>query len=102
MRTFSSSEAARQARVSERQLDTWVTAGYLVPEWNGSGPGSRRRWSIEEIDVAELLGVFSRLLRGGVLGTVAEAARGGTCFTLRDHDYEIAVEVRARRDGRQP
>ena len=99
--TFSSAQAARQARVSERQLDLWVHAGYLVPEQGSTGTGRPRRWSTAEIDLAEMLGVFSRQLvnNADLMRLVPQLVRRGNRLTLIDHDHEIVIELRARRNG---
>lgn len=39
-----SNELARRARVTFRQLDTWVRAGYLTPVIDTAGSGNPRGW----------------------------------------------------------
>jgi DNA-binding transcriptional MerR regulator len=51
-----------------RQLDHWSRVGYLRPEGNGRGSGSRRRWPAVEQRVARLMG---RLTAAGMQADVA-------------------------------
>jgi hypothetical protein len=86
--------AARDARVTIRQLNHWTVAGYVHPTTaTGQGHGGRRlRWSVGDIDRAELLGVFSRtLVHRELLSALAKAAEDGTNLVQHDGDYTVAV-----------
>ena len=88
------------ARVTVRQLNHWATVGYVHPDQiprNAGRGGHARRWTPGEIDVAEMVGVFSRtLLRDDLLAMLAGAVRQGTGVTLLDGDYEVRVTLRQR------
>jgi hypothetical protein len=55
--TFGSKRAAELAGITYRQLDHWSTTG-VIPRQSG-GPGSRRRWSFDEVVLMALVGVVS-------------------------------------------
>ena len=98
--TLSTVDAASRAGVTVRQLNHWAAQGYVVPEIVHGTPGRGgigKRWSVGEVDVAELLGVFSRqLLRDDLLGRLTDAIRGSTGLSLFDGDYVVRVTVKAR------
>ena len=49
MSSYSSSEAARLAGVSYRQLDYWARTGFIKPARDARGRGSARRWGPLEV-----------------------------------------------------
>ena len=86
--------AARDAGVTIRQLNHWTACGYVHPTVApGRGHGGRRlRWSVGDIDRAELLGVFSRtLVHRDLLADLAKVAEDGTTFDQTDGDYVVSV-----------
>lgn len=91
--------AARDANVTIRQLNHWTASGYVHPTVApGQGHGGRRlRWSIGDIDRAELLGVFSRtLVHRELLGELAKSAEAGTDYSAVDGDYRVTVSWTSR------
>jgi hypothetical protein len=92
--TLSTVDAAAKARVSVRQLDLWTKAGYLRPSWvDGPGRGAKR-WTVGEVDRAEMLGVFARTICApNGLGVVAHALDNGPTFAMVDGMYAVTVEL---------
>jgi DNA-binding transcriptional MerR regulator len=99
MNTYSTREAARLARVSRRQLTHWADCGYVQPSRtnaaNGRG-GIHLVWPAEQIERAQLLGLFSRVLVSHKsLARMAAALDADlTGLTMRDGGYELRVEIR--------
>jgi DNA-binding transcriptional MerR regulator len=60
---MTSVEVAERCRVSYRQLDYWVRAGYLPIASTNPGSGVKRLWSFDEVLAAE---VFAALMHVGV------------------------------------
>jgi DNA-binding transcriptional MerR regulator len=60
---MTSVEVAERCRVSYRQLDYWVRAGYLPITSTRPGSGVKRLWSFDEVRVAE---AFAALMHAGV------------------------------------
>lgn len=74
MTLFPSTEVMRRAQINYRQLDHWVTRGYLMPSKANPGSGSQREFPESELEVAE---VMADLVRAGFLPARAERlARG--------------------------
>lgn len=48
--TFSTLEVSVLTNVSYRQLDYWLRKGYISILEDAEGSGSRRRWTLEEIN----------------------------------------------------
>lgn len=48
--TFTSKQAAQLTGITYRQLDYWTRQGYITPIVEADGPGSRRRWSLEQVE----------------------------------------------------
>lgn len=70
---MTTTEVARAAGVSYRQLDYWARTGALVPALVvASGSGSHRRYSTAQANVAAVLGRLSRL--GATTSVMAEVA----------------------------
>jgi DNA-binding transcriptional MerR regulator len=61
--TLSTAEVAELARVTYRQLDHWVSRGYLAQSHQHPGSGGHRRWSPDEVQRAR---AFGALLHAGV------------------------------------
>jgi hypothetical protein len=68
------STIARAVGVSYRRLDYWARCGYLRADGEGSGSGVRRRFSDDELRVAQLM---ARLVDAGL--TVPTAANVARC-----------------------
>ena len=93
--TVNTVAAAHIARVSVRQLNHWAACGYVRPIGN-RGIGNPDRWTVGEIDVAEMLGAFSRVFnQRDFFGVLAEGLRHGTTVELGDGDYAFVLEIRA-------
>jgi Bacterial RNA polymerase, alpha chain C terminal domain len=69
---LASTDVAREAGISFRQLDHWTRCGYLMPgrEWRGRhwGSGSNRTWPAGEMEIARRMG---RLTAAGILPRLA-------------------------------
>ena len=48
-----STELCRRLEITYRQLDHWVTMGYVTPTLNAKGTGNSRWWSPDDVDLAE-------------------------------------------------
>lgn len=59
---YTSPELCQLAEITYRQLDYWTRHGYLNPSvQEADGPGSRRRYSAEDVARARILGRLSQL-----------------------------------------
>jgi hypothetical protein len=93
-RTYSTVEAARMARVSMRQLGHWAERGYVTPSRvDGHGYAGRSlRWTVGDVDRAEMLGVISRTVaQPDVLARFAKALEDGPILITTDGDYDVCL-----------
>lgn len=97
--TLSTSEAAQRARVTGRQLRYWAEAGYVQPvRAKPHTPAASWRWTVGDVDRAEMLGLLSRQLRRpDLLERFAAAIECGTYLVLPDGQHEVVVSWRRRR-----
>jgi hypothetical protein len=87
-------EAAKVARVTVRQLGHWADCGYLQPlHVDGQGHAGRSlRWTVADVDRAEMLGVVSRTLaHTDLLARFAKALDHEPALVLNDGDYDVFV-----------
>ncbi len=53
MTTYSTTEVCKALGVSYRMLDYWVRNGMVRVEKDAKGSGSRRRWTLEEVQTLQ-------------------------------------------------
>lgn len=70
--------------ISYRQLDWWCTKGYLKPEQESTGPGSRRTFGADEVAVACRM---VQMVESGVTPKLAAVAARATSVRLADDVY---------------
>jgi DNA-binding transcriptional MerR regulator len=84
----SSMQVAEQAGVTYRQLDHWVSRGWLHPESVGTGTGHERHWPPREVRQAQDMG---RLVQFGIPPELAHRiARAGQALAME----AVLIQVR--------
>lgn len=73
---FSSVEACDLADVTYRQLDYWARTGLVVPTVRARGSGTRRRYTLEEVQILSLVGKMTKIgVRFGLIRKSIELLR---------------------------
>lgn len=84
--SFSVQEAARAANVTRRQLDAWISRGYLAPEKTPQPGGAREYSTADIIEIA----VLAELIRLG-LGGPRIAGAAGNLHALKGDQAVLVI-----------
>lgn len=90
--TMKTGEAVRQAGISFRQLDHWASHNICVPTVPGSGPGSRREWSHEDVVGLRDTGRVSNAIIGET-ATRAVLRKVNAAAKADPHSDSISVDL---------
>jgi MerR HTH family regulatory protein len=87
---YSSAQVMAAAGVTYRQLDHWVTKGWLGAGLAGSGTGHRRQFTDDQFRRALVMG---KLIRAGFRLDVASAVAAAIVGTVRVLEQPVPVSM---------
>lgn len=84
-------QVASRAGITFRQLDHWVTKGWLHPD-GGSGSGNERYWSPSESIVAADMGMLNRFgIPPALAHRIARAGQAQAVATILDQVEKVPL-----------